>query len=126
MAAGAASNFQGAMSDILSRLGAALSLPDADVKFVIQLQTAIAGKLQQGNKPAGPPASGPGGPAPGGAPPGGPGAPPGLQMPGAPGPNGQGTQQPPMMGGLSAGLSPTGSANNPDEMRRTIQQMTGG
>ena len=124
MAQGSPSNFQSAMSDILGRLGTTLSLPDADVKFVIQLQTAIAGKLQQGNKPTGGP-PGPGG-QPGGQPGGPPpGAPPGLQMPGAPGPGGQGTQQPPMMGGLSAGLSPMGSANNPDEMRRVIQQMTG-
>ena len=108
------------MSDILGRLGSTLSLPDADVRFVISLQTAIAGKLQQGNNPPAPGQSPPGA----GSPPG-PGAPPGLQMPGAPGPGGQGTQQPPMMGGLSAGLNPMGSANNPDEMRRVIQQITG-
>jgi hypothetical protein len=112
------------MSDILGRLGATMALPDADVRFVVSLQTAIAGKLQQGNNP--PPQGGaPPGPPGAGGPSSGPGAPPGLQMPGAPGPNGQGTQQPPMMGGLSAGLSPMGSANNPDEMRRVIQQMTG-
>ena len=124
MAAGAASNFQSAMSDILGRLGQALSLPDADVRFVISLQTAIAGKLQQGNQPQGGQRA-PGGPAGPGGTPGAPGVPPGLQMPGAPTQNGQGTQQPPMMGGLSAGLNPMGSANNPDEMRRMIQGITG-
>jgi len=122
MASGQAATFNGAMADILGRLGSALSLPDADVQFVVSLQTAIAGRLKQGGQPApgqSPPGAGAG---PGG--PGGPGAPPGLQMPGAPGPNGAGTQQPPMMGGLSSGLNPMGSANNPDEMRRVIQQMT--
>ena len=115
------------MSDILGRLGQALSLPDADVRFVISLQTAIAGKLQQGNQPPGGQQGPPGQPGQG-AP-----HPPGLQMPGAGSnaSNGQPTMQPPQQapmsgGGLTAGLNPMATQNNPDEMRRVIQQITGG
>jgi hypothetical protein len=124
MAAGTPSTFQSGLADILGRLGSLMALPDADVAFVTQMQTVIAGKLRQSSSPP------PGGGAPGGGPlagagPGGP--PPGLQMPGAPGPGGRPTMQPPMMGGLSSGLSPSaiGGGNNPDEMRRIIQQITG-
>ena len=121
MAGGTPSTFQSAMADILGRLGTAMSLPDADVAFVTQLQTVIAGRLKQSGSPGGPPGAGPGGPP-------GAGGPPGLQMPGAP--TGQGqqlSQQPPMMGGLSSGLNPKaqGPGQDPDEMRRMIQQMTG-
>ena len=121
MAGGTPSTFQSAMADILGRLGTAMSLPDADVAFVTQLQTVIAGRLKAGGSGA-PPGGAPPGAGPGG-PPGG--APPGLQMPGAP--TGQGqqlSQQPPMMGGLSSGLNPKaqGPGQDPDEMRRIIQQ----
>jgi hypothetical protein len=107
----------------MGRIGSAMSLPDADPKFCTQLMTVIAGKLRAGHGlPGGAPSPGaPGGP-PGG--PGGPGAPPGLQMPGAPGPGGPIVQPPQMMGGLTPGLNPMATANNPDEMRRIIQQIT--
>jgi hypothetical protein len=117
MASGQPSTFQQAMQDIMGRLGSAMALPDADPKLIVSLQVAIAGALRQGQQ--GPPGGGASPPPPGGPPPG-------LQMPGAPGPGGP-TIQPPqrMMGGLTPGVNPMATANNPDEMRRIIQQMAG-
>jgi hypothetical protein len=129
--------FTDAMSKVASDLGAAIMLPDADVKFGMTLLSAITGwgKTQGRSGPgAGPAAGPPGAKPPGrggpGGPPGGPGAggPPGLQMPGAGAgaspvnphmPNLQAPTPGPQPGGLTPGLSP-----NPDEMRRVIQQVT--
>ena len=137
------STFTDAMSKVASDLGAAIMLPDADVKFGMTLLQAITGwgktqgrGPQPGQAPCGPPRPGMGGGPPGGGPggppgggaPGGPGAPPGLQMPGAGAgaspinphmPNLQAPTPGPQPGGLTPGLSP-----NPDEMRRVIQQVT--
>ena len=130
--AASASSFADAMTKVLSDLGAALALPDADPKVIIQLQTAITGRLKQGQ--GGPPGQGqpqPGGP-PGGQPPGGGGPPPGLSMPGAPSgggpggapnPAGQSLAAPHFGGSVTAGPGSPGTTNA-DEMRRMIQQQT--
>ena len=126
--AASASSFADAMTKVLSDLGAALALPDADPKFIIQLQTAITGRLKQGQ--GGPPGGGQPGGQPGQPPPGGP--PPGLSMPGAPSGGGPGGAPNPAQSSLSAphfggSVTPGPGApgtTNADEMRRMIQPQT--
>jgi|ERR1700677_966736 hypothetical protein len=123
--AASASSFADAMTKVLSDLGAALALPDADPKFIIQLQTAITGRLKQGQ--GGPPGQGqpPPGPGQGGPPPGlsMPGAPSGGGPGGAPNPAGQSLAAPHFGGSVTAGPGSPGTTNA-DEMRRMIQQQT--
>ena len=135
------STFAEAMQDTAADLTRAIMLPDADVKFGMQVLTAVIGwnkqKGQGGGGPPGQPGApgarppgAPGQPAPGQSAPGAPGgAPAGLQMPGAtpggnvPSPNspGQGAPAYGALGNGTANLSP-----NPDELRRMLQSQGAG
>ena len=107
------------MGDVYMSIANAKLAPDADLKFLNQLEMVVIGQIKHtgGQAPGGaqPPGSqGPPGGGPGG-PPGGPGA------PGQPGP--------PPRGNATPGGGPTANTAVPppdmDEVRKTIAQTTG-
>lgn len=102
------------MSEALQRLLADISqikaMPDADLEFLVNLETVILKKLREPVDNMAGQMQGPGGgPSMGGAPPP-PGAGPGGPMPVSMGPPGGG------VAGLRSGVGPP----NPDELRRVI------
>ena len=118
------------LQGVLGELGSLMAAPDADVRFLSQLQLVITGKIRQGTQQAiqGPR---PGGPPGAGGPPGiGPGMGPQQIGPGGGGGmSGFGGAAPAMMGGgpPGAGAGQPMGQPNPDELRRVMgaQGMTG-
>lgn len=128
-----------ALSEASQALAAGLAAPDADVRFGLAIIGALSehGKKGQGSGPGG--AAGPGGGAggglsgpPAGGPPSAPGGAPGGSAAGPAGGGAPNSAMPsqaapgaPTMGGMSQGLGLSGPGNNPDEMRRVLQDVAG-
>lgn len=107
------------LQTMLGSIATMKALPDADLQFLIELETGIlkklrepvdnmAGQLQSVGQNGPPPGGMPGGPPPGGMPPG-------MPMPpmGAP-------------GGAPTGMPMGAGAPNPDELQRLIGGNAGG
>jgi hypothetical protein len=113
------------LQGVLGELGSMMAAPDADPRFLVQLQMVITGKIRQGTQQAigggRPGMGGPGmppqqiGPGGGGGMSGFGGAAPAMAGAGGPGGPPGGAGQP-----MGAGAGQPGGAPNPDELRRVL------
>lgn len=121
--------FKDGLGNLLQDIAALMSMPDADMAWLMKLQAVTLIELRHnGGAQGGPAAGGPGGVA---APPPT-GAPPGLGMPG---PGAGGGAANPQMPSLGAPVSPAGQGPmggvtrpftpDPDEMRRVLAEQAG-
>lgn len=109
-----------ALLSMVQDIGVIKTMPDADLPWLIELETQIVQKIRQPIDQLQQAAQqGPGGP--GGAPPNAVPGGGGPIIPGAPGGGGLGPVPPPLPQGVP-GVNQGPAAPNPDEVRRIIQQ----